>query len=90
MIIGYRVGRASSRAVSSWPRWPGGCGFRGVFWVGRFFYRFFLFLFLMRQGRGSEATEAVFCLLAKKPLDTGVRTGCHYLIGLSVCLSVCV
>ena len=26
----------------------------------------------------------------KKPLHTGVRTGCHYLISLSVCLSVCV
>ena len=26
---------------------------------------------LMRQGRGSEATEAVFCLQAKKPLHSG-------------------
>ena len=42
----------------------------------------------MRQGRGIEATEAVFCLYAKKPLHTGVRTGCHYLIGLSVCVRV--
>ena len=31
-----------------------------------------------------------FCFLAKKALHTGVRTGCHYLISLSVCLSVCV
>ena len=38
----------------------------------------FLFLFLMRQGRESEATEAVFCLWAQKPLHAGVRTGCHY------------
>ena len=45
----------------------------------------------MRQGRGSEATEPVFCLQAKKPLHAEVRTGCHYLISLSVCLvSVCV
>ena len=44
----------------------------------------------MRQGRGSEATEAVFCLQAKKPLHTGVRTGCHYLISLSVCVCACV
>ena len=43
----------------------------------------------MKQGRGSEATEAVFCLQAKKPLHTGVRTGCHYLINLSVCPLVC-
>ena len=34
--------------------------------------------------------EAVFLPLGKKTLDTGVRTGCHYLISLSVCLSVCV
>ena len=26
---------------------------------------------VMRQGRGSEATEAVFCLQAKKPLHSG-------------------
>ena len=30
-----------------------------------------------------------FFLLAKKPLHTGVRTACQYLISLSVCLSVC-
>ena len=30
--------------------------------------------------------EAVFCLYGKKTLHTGVRTGCHYLISLSVCL----
>ena len=27
--------------------------------------------FIMRQGRGIEATEAVFCLQAKKPLPSG-------------------
>ena len=43
----------------------------------------------MRQGRGGEATEAGFCPSAKKPLHTGVRTGCHYFICLSVRLSVC-
>ena len=26
---------------------------------------------IMRQGRGSEATEAVFCFQAKKPLPSG-------------------
>ena len=26
---------------------------------------------IMRQGRGSEATEAFFCLQAKKPLPSG-------------------
>ena len=46
----------------------------------------------------SEATEDVLCLQAKKPLHTGVCTGClsitSYLVSLavslSVCLSVCV
>ena len=47
----------------------------------------FTFLLEMRQSRGSE--EAVFCLWAKKPLHTGVRTGCHYLFCLSVCVCVC-
>ena len=39
-----------------------------------------LFSNLMRQR---------FAFRAKKPLRTGVRTGCHCLIGLPVCLSVC-
>ena len=30
-----------------------------------------------------------FAFRAKKPLHTGVRTGCHYLISLSVCVCVC-
>ena len=40
--------------------------------------------------RSPLCTEAVLCLWGKKPLHAGVRTGCHYLICLSVCLSVCV
>ena len=43
-----------------------------------------------KQGRESETTEAFFCIQAKKPLHTGVRTGCHYLFSLSARLSVCV
>ena len=43
--MGYRVRRVLSRAVSSWSRSPGGCGFRGVFWVGRIFLVFF-FVFI--------------------------------------------
>ena len=54
----------------------------------------FTSLLVIRQGRERKATEAVFCLYAKKPLHTGVCRGCHYLIShsvrLSVCLSVCV
>ena len=42
----------------------------------------------MRQGRESEATDpAFFAFRAKKRL-TGVRTGCHYLNSLSVCVCV--
>ena len=34
--------------------------------------------------------ETVFLPLGEKqPLHTGVRTGCHYLICLSLCLHVC-
>ena len=39
----------------------------------------------MWQGRKSEATEAVFCLEAKQPVHTGVRTGCHNFVCLCVC-----
>ena len=47
------------------------------------------FVLVMRQSRKSEATEAFFCISAKKPLHTGVRTGCHYLISLCACQCVC-
>ena len=30
----------------------------------------------------STSNEAVFCLQAQKPLHTGVRVGCHYLVCL--------
>ena len=46
-------------------------------------------LFIMRQGRESEANAAGFAYRAQKPLHTGVRTGLHYLISLPVCLPVC-
>ena len=50
----------------------------------------FASLLVLREGRVSEATEAVFLLLdKKKPLRCEVRTGCYYLISLSslLCLS---
>ena len=47
--------------------------------------------FFALRARKPLHNEAVFCLEAKKPLHTGVRTGCHYLLSLSVlCVSVCV
>ena len=30
-----------------------------------------VYVFIMRQGRGSDATEAVFCLQAKNPFIPG-------------------
>ena len=39
----------------------------------------------MRQGRESEATEAVFAYKAKKLLRTEVRTGFYYFIIISLC-----
>ena len=36
---GLMRGRVASRAVSSWSQSPGYCRFRGVFWVGRSFFR---------------------------------------------------
>ena len=49
--------------VIPFPRWPLVCYTYGSFFI--FFKK------IMRQGRGSEATEAVFCLQAKKPLHSG-------------------
>ena len=57
---------------------------------------------VMRQGRGSEATERFFAyrqkslfivrpffvFRARKRLHAGLRTGCHYSISRSVCPSV--
>ena len=43
---------------------------------------------IMRHGRRSEATEAVYCPREKNPHHTGVRTGCHFLIRL--CVHLCV
>ena len=43
--------------------------------------------FIMRQGRGSEAADAVFAYRQKKPFHTGARTGCHHLINICVCVT---
>ena len=42
----------------------------------------------MKQGRENEATEFGFFLEGEKPLHTGLRTGYHNLICLSVCVCV--
>ena len=63
--MGYRVGRLSSRAVSSSSRSPGDCGFRGVFWVGRIFFVLisFLFIRLSSNAHGLLQVRAVPCLM---------------------------
>ena len=58
------MGRVSPRAVSSWSRSPGGCGFR-VFWVGRIFscFFFFDFPFFLRTHTACCKYEATSCLI---------------------------
>ena len=86
--MGCRVGRVSSRAVSSRSRWPAGCGFRGVFWVGHNFIGFFSFL--MRQGRGSEATEGRFLHLGKKASSyRGAYRVPLFILSVGMCVRVC-
>ena len=45
--------------------------------------------FFLRTHTACCKHEAASCLIYLST-STGVRTGCHYLISLSVCLSVCV
>ena len=44
--------------------------------------------FVMCFGLGGFLMRPFSVYRQKKPLHTGVRTGCHYLISLSVCLPV--
>ena len=74
-----------------------GCG--EIYFVFFFFPRFFFF---ERTRPAASMRPPCFIYLyillmrrllpigKKKPLHTGVRTGCHYLNSLSVCLCVCV
>ena len=48
---GRTRGCVSSHAVSSWTRSPSCCGFRGVFWAGRFLSSFFFDLFFFERTR---------------------------------------
>ena len=55
------------------------------------FFRVFLFFFFERiRPAASLSSWGRLMPLGKKALHTGVRTRCHYLISLSVCLCVCV
>ena len=78
-----------SLAVSRWSRSPGCCGFRGMFWMGRIFFLFFFPSFFPRTHTACCRYEAASCLIYLST-STGARTGCHYLMSLSVCVCVCV
>ena len=53
--------------------------------------RCLIYLCTSNEARARErSNRAVFRLQAEKPLHTGVRTGCHYLISLCVCQCVSV
>ena len=61
-----------------------------MFWVGgRIFPCFFFFdFFFLRTHTARCKYEAASCLVYLST-STGVRTGCQYLISLSVCVLVC-
>ena len=72
-------------------------GWGGIFRVFFFFERTrpavsmrppcLIYLSTSNKARPRERSDrGHFCRQAKKPLHTGVRTGCHYFISLSVCL----
>ena len=51
--------------------------------------KFEVYCFEWGKAEGAKRPRLFFAFRAKRPLHTGVRTGCHYLISLSVRLSVC-
>ena len=61
--------------------------FRGVFWVRRDFFVFFSRFLFFERTRPIAGTRPS-CLMYLST-STGVRTGCHYLMGLSVRLCMC-
>ena len=67
-------------------RSPGCCGFRCVFDAAGFFCVFFFRIFFFERTRPAASMRAP-CLICLST-STGVRTGCHYLISLSVCMCV--
>ena len=81
------MGRVPSHHVSSWTRFSGCCGFRGVFWVGQIFFQCLFFRFFFFERTQPAASMMTPCLIYFST-STWVRTGCHYLIGLPVGLCV--
>ena len=60
---------------------------RGVFWVGRTFLCLVFFIFIFFERTRPAASMRPPCLIYLST-STWVRTGCHYLISLSVCVCV--
>ena len=90
--VGERVGRVSSHAVSRWSRSLGCCGFRGMLWVRKIFFLcvcFFRCSYFLRTHTACCTYESVSCLIYLST-SAAVRTGCQYLISLSVYVSVSV
>ena len=54
---------------------------------GADFFRFFFHFYFFEHTRPTASTRAS-CLMYLST-STGVRTGCHHLMSLSVCVSVC-
>ena len=78
-----------------WLSWCvfGGAGFFSLFIFFRFFFSSNAYGLLQVRGHLASYTSLLvirpfFAFRQKKPLHTGVRTGCHYLISLSVCVRV--
>ena len=86
--MGYRVSRVSLHAVSRWSRSPGCCGYISwcVFLVsGGISFFFFRFLYFERTRPTASTRQPCLMYLST---STRVRTGCHYLIILSMCVCV--
>ena len=97
----YRVARGGRDAVDFVLCLGWGGPFRDFFFRFFFFERTrlaasmsppcLIYLSTSTEARPRERSDRgrFFSFRVKKPLQTGVRTGCHYFIGLSVRLSVC-
>ena len=49
--------------------------------------KFEVYCFEWGKAEGAKRPRLFFAFRAKRPLHTGVRTGCHYSISLSVCIT---
>ena len=91
----YGSGRVWASAWDMFPRMPSGVGrgrraavdFVVRFGWGGFFSHLFFRLFFFFERTRPAASMRPLCLIYLST-STGVRTGCHYLSSLSVCMCV--